>query len=102
MSVAITWTPSACRRAQIAAPMPLAAPVTSARLPCSPLSGIGGAVDVDGHARHIGGVVGAERDDQWRRFRPRAHAAHPDLRPPAFLALAFFSDCKNHLQTAAC
>src|SRR5436190_12340844 len=88
MSVAMTWTPSFASRWTIEAPMPLAAPVTSAFLPRSPLSGIGSAVDVDRHAGHVGGVVGAERDDQRGGFGEGADAAHRNLRERTFRALA--------------
>src|SRR5438132_7726660 len=99
MSVATTWTPSPCRREQIAAPMPLAAPVTSALFPRSPLSGIGGAVDVYSHPGHVRGVVGAERDDQRRGLRHRADPSHGDLREWPFGAFVFSTDGKHLLQT---
>src|SRR3989442_15908989 len=95
----MAWTPSPCRREQIAAPMPLAAPVTSARLPRSPLSGIRGAVDVDRRAGHVGGVVGAERDDQRRGLGDRADASHRDLRQGSLWAFVYASDGKHLLQT---
>src|SRR5213076_802979 len=98
MSVGITWTPSPCKRVQIAAPMPLAAPVTSARFPRSPLSGIGGAVDVDGHAGHVGSVVGAERHDQRRGFGHGTDAPHRDLRERSFGPSIFSTDSKHLLQ----
>src|SRR5882672_3616998 len=100
MSVATTWTPSPCRREQIAAPMPLAAPVTSALFPRSPLSGIGGAVDVDRHAGHVGGVVGAERDDQGRSLRHGADAPHRDLRQRSLWAFVFSTEGEHLLQTS--
>src|SRR2546428_2038800 len=98
MSVATTWTPSPCSREQTAAPMPLAAPVTSARFPRNPLSGIRGAVDVDRHAGHIGGVVGAKGDDQRRSLGHRADASHRDLRQGSLWAFVFASDGEHLLQ----
>src|SRR5437868_12299185 len=79
MSVAMTWTPSFARRSTTEAPMPLAAPVTSAFLPESPLSDIRGAVDVDRHAGHVGRVVGAERDDQRGGLGDGADTSHGNL-----------------------
>src|SRR5438105_10492732 len=88
MSVATTWTPSFANRWTTAAPMPLAAPVTSAFLPRSPLSGIGSAVDVDRYAGHVGGVVGAERNDQRGGFGDGANASHRNLLERTFRAFA--------------
>src|SRR5436190_1690800 len=86
MSVAMTWTPSFANRWTTAAPMPLAAPVTSAFLPRRPLSGIGSAVDVDRRAGHVGGVVGAERDDQRGGFGDGTDASHRNLLERTFRA----------------
>src|SRR5687768_17834837 len=78
MSVAMTSTSSFRRRAATAAPIPLAAPVTSALRPFSPSSGIGSAVDVHGDAGHVGRVLGAQRDDQSRALLDGADAPHRD------------------------
>src|SRR5258706_59326 len=100
MSVAKTWTPSRASLLRTASPIPLAAPVTSAFLPRSPSSGIGGAVDVDRHARQVGRVVGAERDDQRRGLGDCADAAHVDLFQGTFRSLVT-TEFQNLLQSSA-
>src|SRR6478735_2460621 len=102
MSVAKTCTPSPLSRAQIAEPMPLAAPVTSARLPASPLSGIGRAVDVNHRAGHVARVVRAERDDERGSFLHRTDPSHRDLRERTFGSLAGFADRNHFREAAAC
>src|SRR3989338_3305543 len=101
MSVPNVSTPSFFKRAKTAWPMPLAAPVTSARLPFNPLSGIGGAVDVHRDAGHVRGVVGAQRDDERRGFGHRADAAHRDLRKRTFRTTVFAAQLKNLAEAAA-
>src|SRR5688572_3489327 len=76
MSVATTSTPSRFNLSATAAPIPLAAPVTSALRPFSPSSGIGSAVDVDDHARHVRRIVGAQRNDQRCTLVDRADTPH--------------------------
>src|SRR5215510_697589 len=78
MSVATTSTCSCRSRSAMEEPIPLAAPVTRALLPFSPSSGIGGAVDVERDAGHVGGVLGAQRHDQRGTFIHCPHAPHRD------------------------
>src|SRR5215212_9478714 len=82
-------------------PMPLAAPVTRARLPCRPLSGIRSAVDVDGYAGHVRRVVGAERDDERRAFGDGADAAHGNRPKVAFRPVVFFADLRDAVEATA-
>src|SRR5262245_47611619 len=94
MSVAKTCAPSACSRFRTAAPIPLAAPVTSALLPSSR---IGRAVDVDRHAGHIGSVVRARRHDQRRGLGDGADPSHGDLLEWTFRSL-IATELENFLQ----
>src|SRR3954469_5507265 len=82
-------------------PMPLAAPVTKARLPCRPLSGIRRAVDVDRYAGHVRSVVGAKRDDERRAFGDRADAAHGNRPKVTFRPVVFFADLRDPVEAAA-
>src|SRR3954466_4785982 len=101
MSDPTVSTFSALRRETTARPIPLAAPVTSARLPRSPLSGIRGAVDIDRDAGHIRGVVGAERDYERRAFGYAADAAHGNRPKVAFRAVVFLADLRDAVEAAA-
>src|SRR3954468_6104835 len=100
MSDPTVSTFSARRRETMAWPMPLAAPVTRARLPCRPLSGIRSAVDVERDAGHVGSVVGAKRDDQRRAFGDRADAAHGNRPKVAFRPVVVLADLRNPVETA--
>src|SRR5215470_6433573 len=96
MSTAATRTRSRTKRRTTAWPMPLAAPVTRATRPSSPLSCIcvrasrhvTGAVDVERDAGHVAGLVGAEGDHEsgdlvdGRKSAerdPRRHALWPPI-----------------------
>src|SRR5439155_4954594 len=100
MSVPKTSTPSFFNFKNTAWPMPLAAPVTSARLPFNPLSGIRRAVHVDRDAGHVGRVVGAERDDQCRGFGHGTDPPHRDLRQRTFRTPIFSTDFQHLVETA--
>src|SRR5215468_10150878 len=83
MSTTARRTRSRARRRATAWPMPLAAPVTTATRPSSPLSCmgsgvVGGAIDVDGHAGHVAGLVAAQGDHELRDLAERREAPQGD------------------------
>src|SRR5687767_11155729 len=101
MSVAMTCTPSCWNLWATAAPIPLAAPVTSALRPFSPSSGIRSAVDVDGHPGHVRGVIGAQRNDQRGAFVDRADAPHRDRRHGPFRTALLAGERHDPLEPTA-
>src|SRR5687767_4797425 len=101
ISVAKTCTASRLSLSTIEAPIPLAAPVTSALRPFNPSSGIGRAVGVDRDPGHVGRVVGAERHDQRRALCHGAYSAHGDGGERTLRAMFYFCYFKNALEAAA-